>query len=133
MMILVNTNILDCTGFDSKGSFSHPSRGYGKNIIIFGVDISSSTHANNKTRSIVVLDRDFIQGRDGTTTYAEKMYSSKFTVANKKFCLSLHYNGDNSYLLVNGKVIIFKAENSELYHINYVSEVFQKIFSIKCS
>ena len=85
MMILVNTNILDCIGFDSKGSFSHPSRGYGKNIIIFGVDISSSTHANNKTRSIVVLDRDFIQGRDGTTIYAEKMYSSKFTVANKNF------------------------------------------------
>ena len=42
------------------------------------------------------------------------MYSTYFTVANKKFCLSLHYNGDSSYLFVNGKEIIdFKAEDSE--------------------
>ena len=42
------------------------------------------------------------------------MYSTTFTVENKTFCLSLHYNGDNSYLLVNGKEIInFKAKDSE--------------------
>ena len=33
----------------------------------------------------------------------------------KKFCLSLHYNGDNSYLFVNGKEMInFKAKDSEI-------------------
>ena len=33
----------------------------------------------------------------------------------KKFCLSLHYNGANSYLFVNGKEIIkFKAKESEI-------------------
>ena len=43
------------------------------------------------------------------------MYSPNFTVDNKIFCLSLHYNGDNSYLFVNGKDITkFKAKNSEL-------------------
>ena len=43
------------------------------------------------------------------------MYSTNFTVDNKKFCLSLHYNGDNSYLFVNGKEIIkFKAKDSEI-------------------
>ena len=31
------------------------------------------------------------------------MYSTNFTVANKKFCLSLHYDGDGSYLFDNGK------------------------------
>ena len=31
------------------------------------------------------------------------MYSPNFTIANKIFCLSLHYNGDDSYLFVNGK------------------------------
>ena len=36
-----------------------------------------------------------------TTIYAEKMYSSNATVANKTFCLSLHYNGDDSYLFFN--------------------------------
>ena len=41
------------------------------------------------------------------------MYSINFTVPQKKFCLSLHYNGLNSYLFVNGKEIInFKAKDS---------------------
>ena len=64
------------TGFDLKGSFSHTSGGYGKNFIIFGADLSSSTHANNKATSILVLGKDFIQGIDGTTIYAEKIYST---------------------------------------------------------
>ena len=45
---------------------------------------------------------------------AEKIYSINFTVTKKKFCLSLHYNGANSYLFVNGTEIYkFKAKNSE--------------------
>ena len=52
--------------------------------------MSSPTHANNKTGRILVLGRDFMQGKDGTTIYAGKIYSTNFTVANKKFCLSLH-------------------------------------------
>ena len=31
------------------------------------------------------------------------MYSPNFTVEKKIFCLSLHYNGDDSHLFVNGK------------------------------
>ena len=101
-------------GFDSRGSFSHSSGGYGKNVIIFGADMSSSAHANNK-RNILVLGKDFIQGMDNTRINAEKIYSTNFTVANKKICLSLHYNGDSSYLFVNGKEIInFKAKDSEI-------------------
>ena len=43
------------------------------------------------------------------------MYSMNFTVTNKKFCLSLHYNGANSYLFVNGTEILkFKAKDSEI-------------------
>ena len=77
--------------------------------------MSCSTHANNKIRSILVLGKDFIQGIDGTIIYAEKIYSSNLTVANKTLCLSLHYNGDSSYLFVNGKKIInFKAKDSEI-------------------
>ena len=38
-----------------------------------------------------------------------------FIVTGKKFCLSLHYNGANSYLFVNGKEIHkFKAKDSEI-------------------
>ena len=43
------------------------------------------------------------------------MYSMNFTVTNNKFCLSLHYNGANSYLFVNGtKIFKFKAKDSEI-------------------
>ena len=43
------------------------------------------------------------------------MYSINFTVTNKKFCLNLHYNGANSYLLVDGTEIYkFKAKDSEI-------------------
>ena len=34
--------------------------------------------------------------------YAEKIYKTNFTEQSKKSVLSLHYNGDNSYLFVNG-------------------------------
>ena len=42
------------------------------------------------------------------------MYLINFTVTKKKFCLSLHYNGANSYLFVNGTEIYkLKAKDSE--------------------
>ena len=56
------------------------------------------------------------------------MYSPNFTIDNKIFCLSLHYNGDNSYLFVNGKEVTkFKAKNSELIKYRMCLGVFQKI------
>ena len=43
------------------------------------------------------------------------MYSPNFTVANKRFCLSLHYNDDDSYLFVNDKEVIkFKAKKQSV-------------------
>ena len=93
-------------GFDRKGEFSFGSNGFGRNAIILGVDMCSSVHANNKTKNILVLGKDFEQGLDNTTIYAEKLYSNNFTENNKKFCLSLHYNGANSYLYKNKTVII---------------------------
>ena len=43
------------------------------------------------------------------------MYQINFAVMRKKCCLSLHYNGANSYLFVNGTEIIkFKAKDSEI-------------------
>ena len=43
------------------------------------------------------------------------MYSINFTTTKKKFCFSLHCNGANSYLFVNGKEIVkFKAKDSEI-------------------
>ena len=43
------------------------------------------------------------------------MYSINFTNTNGKFCLSLHYNGANSYLFVNGTEINkFKAKDFDI-------------------
>ena len=54
------------------------------------------------------------QGLEHTMS-VEKIYSINFTEQNKMFCLSLHYNGANSYLFVDGKEIHkFKAKDSEI-------------------
>ena len=54
------------------------------------------------------------QGLEHTWT-AENMYSINFAVTKMKFCLSLHYNGANSYLFANGTEIFrFKVEDSEI-------------------
>ena len=97
-------------GLYRKGEFSF-GNGFGRNVIIFGLHMSSSVHANNKT----VLGKDFVQGIDNTTIYAEKLHSINFTESNKKFWLSFHYNGANNYLFVNGTEIHkFKAKDSEI-------------------
>ena len=84
-------------------------------VIIFGADMPRSVHASNKTQNILVLVKAFIQQINNTTSYAEKIYSPNFIVENKIFLLSLHYNGGNSYLLVNcQKVTQFKAKNYEI-------------------
>ena len=47
--------------------------------------MSSSVHANNKAKSILVFGKDFVQGMNNTKIYAEKMYSTNFNIATKKF------------------------------------------------
>ena len=76
--------------------------------------MSSSAHIDNKKEDILVLGKGPTQGLEHTLT-AKKMYSINFTVTKMKFCLSLHYNGANSYLFVNGAEIYkFKAKDSEI-------------------
>ena len=101
-------------GFDRRSSFTFPGGGFGQNVSIFGADMSSSAHIDNEKKDILVLGKGPTQRLEHTLT-AEKMYSINFTVTNKKFCLSLHYNGANSYLFVNGTEIYkFKAKDSEI-------------------
>ena len=65
-------------------------------------------------KDILVLGIGPTQGLEHTLT-AEKMYSINFIVTKKKICLSLHYNGANSYLFVKGTEIYkFKAKDSEI-------------------
>ena len=67
-----------------------------------------------RKKDILILGEGPTQGLEHMLT-AEKMYSINFTEKNKKFCLSLYYNGANSYLFVNGTEIYkFKAKDSEI-------------------
>ena len=62
--------------------------------------MSSSIKIDNRKKEILILSKGPTQGLEHTLS-AEKMYSINFTKENTKFCLSLHYNGANSYLFVN--------------------------------
>ena len=72
-------------GFDIRSSYSYPGGGFGQNVIIFGVDMSPSTHIDNKKKDILILGKGPTQGLEHTLT-AEKIYSIDFTVTKKKFC-----------------------------------------------
>lgn len=54
--------------FDVRGTFSlsNGSR-FGKNVVIFGVDMSSSSHIDNKKKDIIILWKGLTQGLDNTT------------------------------------------------------------------
>ena len=86
-----------------------------RNIIIFGVDSLNSAHATNKTQKILILGHGLIQKINNTTIYVEKIYSPNVSAENKTFCISLNYNGDDSYLFVNSKEVTkFKAKDSDI-------------------
>ena len=59
-------------GFDRRLSFSFPSGGFGQNILIFGADMSSSAHIDNKKKDMLILGVGLTQGLEHTLT-AEKM------------------------------------------------------------
>ena len=98
-------------GIDSRSEFLFTDGSYGKNVIIFGADMSSSVHVDNKGKDILILGEGPTQGLDDTTLTAEAKYPINFTQPNKRFVLSLHCNRSNSFLFVNAaKVYQFKAK-----------------------
>ena len=85
----------------TEGGFAHTKNG--RNVLIFGVDMSFSVHATNRANHIYLMGDGLTQGINDTTIYVEKNYYRNFTDPGRKFVLNLHYNGDNSYLFVNGR------------------------------
>ena len=62
-----------------------------------------------------ILGKGSTQGLDDTALTEEAQYSINFSRSNTKFCLSLHYNGSNSFLFVNAtKIYKFKTKDSEI-------------------
>ena len=96
-----------------EGNFNHTTSA--RNVIIFGADMSFSKHVNNKANNIYVMGKDHIQEINDTLIYAEKMFYRSFTDPGHKFILSLHYNGDDSYLFVNGREELkFKTKTDQM-------------------
>ena len=77
--------------------------------------MSSSVHANNKNKDILILGKGQTKGLDNISLTAEAEYSINFSWSEREFCLSLHYNGSNSFLFITArKIHQFKAKDSEI-------------------
>ena len=62
-------------GFDRTGIYLLPDGSFGRNVVIFGVDMSSSAHVDNKGKYILILGTFPTQGLGEHPLTAEKMYS----------------------------------------------------------
>ena len=60
----------------------------GKNDIIFGVDMSSYGHIDNKSKDILILGEGSTQGLDDTTLTAKAIYPINFTQPRKNICIN---------------------------------------------
>ena len=100
--------------FDSAGFWSFGNDA-ARNVIMFGVDNSSSSHSNNRKKNVLLLGKGPTFGINGIFGVAEKKFDINFSKVNTKFCLSLHYNDNNSYLYVDGREIFkFKSDNENV-------------------
>ena len=96
------------TAFDRQGSFSFSGTRLDKNVIVFGTDMSSSTKIDSRKKDIIILGKGPTQGLE------HKKFFRLVLQKETKFCLSLNYNKENSYLFVNGTEIIkFKSKDPE--------------------
>ena len=66
--------------------------------------MSLSMYIDNKGEDILILGKITTQTLNNTTLTVETQYSLYFTRPNGNFCLSLHYNGSNSFLFVEAIV-----------------------------
>ena len=66
--------------------------------------MSNSDNAETKKHNALFLGKDSIQISDTTAIQAEDELKTNCTIPNKKFILSLRYNGDSdSYLFINSR------------------------------
>ena len=86
-----------------------------QNTITFGAHMSLPVYVDNKGKDILILGEGPTQGLDDTKLTTEAKCPINFTQSERRFVLSLHYNGSHSFLFVNAKKIYqFKAKDSEI-------------------
>ena len=96
--IFLQTDFLE---LDALLQFSCSDGSRSKNVVTFGVDMSSSVHVGNKSKDISVLGEGPTQDLHDTTITTEAKYPINFTQSGKKVMLSQHCIGNNSFLSVN--------------------------------
>ena len=90
--------------------------------------MSSYVHFDNKNKEILILGKGLPQGLDNTTLTGEAEFFIYFSRLQRKFCLSLHYNGTNNFLFVNAtKIYQFKTKDSKIKPYPLCLRKFQKI------
>ena len=101
-------------GFDVKGTFSFPTGGFGKNYVIFGVDMNSSAHVDNKKKDTLIIGEGTTEGLVDTTLTAEKKYSITLTVTRKKlsFEICLGLRKETKTFIFDEFSLLFFAEAS---------------------
>ena len=92
------------TTFDSPGSWNFDND-TARSVTIFGVENNSSSDADNRKNSVLVLGEGPTFRVNESFGSLEKKFSINFSKVNTKLYLSLHYNVDNSYFFVNEKEI----------------------------
>ena len=101
--------------FDLRSTFSLPGSSMGKNDSIFGADMSSSVHIDNKKKYSLIFSKGSTEGLGYSSLTEEAQYSINYSKSNKSICLSLHYNKSNIFVFVNAtKIYQFKAKYSEI-------------------
>ena len=85
----------------------------------FLIDNSSSSHVDNRKNNFLVLSEGPSYGNDRSFGTLEEKFNINFSNARKKYCLTLHYNGGNSYFFYQRKIYLFKSLRPIKKNLNF--------------
>ena len=118
--LVINADIDRCKysgyviGLDRRGTFSLVN-GFGRNVISFGVDMSSSVYVDSKKKDILILGEGPTEGLYDIRLTAEKKHSISFTEINKKLYkysgYGIGFDRRGTFSVANGfgrNIIIFE-------------------------
>ena len=87
----------------------------GENVIIFGADMSSSVHVDNKGKDILILGEGLTQGLDDTTLTVEaNIPLNLYNQIEDLYLVYVIMEAKLSYLLMLQKIYQFKVNDSEI-------------------
>ena len=118
------------TTFDGKDECSFGNDNV-RNVVIFNIDNSSSSHADNRKNNFLVLDKGDTFGINRSFGVLERKFSINFRKT--KFCFSLHYNGITVIcLLTKNKSLSLKLKmETSTFPLYFTKELYIIDLSLK--